>query len=104
MADQRSKEMVGTWVRGADGALYFIPEDKMEAFRVPGEVVEGALKGLREHERGEEMVIEPLPALRGPFALKDLKVSGPLALKDLMSGPAAIIPPAATLRGLRGIK
>jgi hypothetical protein len=92
------KEAAGTWVRGADGDLYFIPDEDMKAFRV-----EGAEQGRRRSSGRGAARIQPLPALHGPSGLKDITIEGPLALSNLLAGPAAIVPPAITLRGLRDI-
>jgi hypothetical protein len=106
-----SEDAAGTWVRGADGFLYFIPDEDMEAFRVPEREAASTPEGSDElasgggaYEPGKDEGVEPLPALRGPAALRDLELRGPFALKDLMQGPAAIVPPAITLRGLRDVE
>lgn len=57
----------GTLIRGADGALYFIPEEKMESFRLDREKTEDAIKECEKlgitDEKTEQGDI--LPALFG---------------------------------------
>jgi hypothetical protein len=38
MSDDK-EQVKGMVVRGADGALYFVPDDKLESFRIPEENV-----------------------------------------------------------------
>jgi hypothetical protein len=35
MAEGQYQEPEGSLIRGADGALYFIPDDQLQAFRLP---------------------------------------------------------------------
>ena len=50
MAEDERDEVPGIWMRGADGALYFIPDDDLETFRVPEDVAEPALKDIDDAE------------------------------------------------------
>jgi hypothetical protein len=56
-----AQEGGGTLVRGADGALYYIPDDKLEAFALPDDQAEEA-RELIGHERD----IVTLSVARGP--------------------------------------
>ena len=37
MTDKPDPEIKGTLIRGADGSIYFVPDESLEAFRVPEE-------------------------------------------------------------------
>jgi len=53
----------GTLIRGADGGLFFIPEDKMQAFRLPDEHTTEARKVLDQHNLKAKGA--HLPAIQG---------------------------------------
>ena len=90
-----AEEVSGTWLRGSDGGLYFIPDEQLEAFRIPDEIARPTLaevdaadvEAFQDYELTAD--IEPLAAVRGP-----------LGIRDLAAAPA-IIPPPPKLRGLR---
>jgi hypothetical protein len=94
MAERKIKES-GIWIRGADGALYFISDETMASCQIPNKLAAKTLKELDEmkdvegHGRPRGIKAERLPAIRGP-----------LAIRDLVAAPA-IIPPPPELRGLR---
>lgn len=89
-------EVTGTMVRGADGALYVIPDDDLEAFRVPEKVAAPALELLTELEKSVGAPKRLNPALHALPAIR-----GPLGRKDLVAGPATTIPALFHLRSLR---
>lgn len=78
----------GTMTRGAEGSLYFIPAGGGPARRVDEEPQAPELAGLTAAQPIPQ--ITPLSAVRGT-----------LTKRDLAAGPAAIVPPATQLRGLR---
>jgi hypothetical protein len=53
----------GTLIRGADGALHFIPDDQMQSFRLPDEHTAEARKMLDLHNVKAEA--GNLPAIHG---------------------------------------
>jgi hypothetical protein len=61
----RTEEAGGTLVRGADGELYFIPDEKLDAFRLPQTKAGSARKLVAGS--GEVMT---LSVLRGPAVRK----------------------------------
>lgn len=61
MADNEKQFSGGTLMRGADGGLYFIPDDDLEAFRLPDKKATAAKKLL-----GTQNAIQDLTVLRGP--------------------------------------
>jgi hypothetical protein len=72
MAEREEEVTVeGTMIFGADGAVYFIPSEHLEAYRVPDDQAAEAraLEGLTEVQGFSELsgVDSPL-ALRGPLA------------------------------------
>jgi hypothetical protein len=92
-----TEDLKGTWMRGPDGSLYFIPDSDLAAFRVPDDQ---AAKTLKQIDQGSD--VEAGPASRELPQITTLTaIRGPLAKRDLGAGPAAIVPPAAQLRGLR---
>lgn len=88
-----TEEVSGTWLRGADGGLYFIPDEDLEAFRIPDEMAQPTLADVDaadvEAYEWDSSDVIPLAAVRGP-----------LGIQDLAAAPA-IIPPPPKLRGLR---
>jgi hypothetical protein len=68
MADTPSK---GTVIRGADGSLYYISEDKMQSFKLPDEHTAEARKML--DDAGMKAKAGLVPALHGDGLVK----SGP---------------------------
>jgi hypothetical protein len=60
MADTPSK---GTVIRGADGSLYYISEDKMQSFKLPDEQTAEARKML--DDAGMKAQAGLVPALHG---------------------------------------
>ena len=62
-------ELNGTLIRGAQGALYFVPDEDLEAFRVPDTRAKDVVKELDQGpkpSRGMNL------AIHGPFGRKDL--------------------------------
>jgi len=53
----------GTLIRGADGGLFFIPEDQMQTFRLPDEHTTEARKVLDQHNLKANGA--HLPAIQG---------------------------------------
>jgi hypothetical protein len=68
MADTQSK---GTMIRGADGSLYYISDDKMQSFKLPDEHTADARKAL--DDLGMKAQSGQVPALHGVGLVK----SGP---------------------------
>jgi hypothetical protein len=89
-----ANERMGTWLRGADGALYCIPDSDLESFRVPEKIARAALNELDS----EDVV---------PFGGPQPEPPTIIATKSLLGQPASlaasneIVPPAGSLRGLR---
>ena len=50
MAAKSEEEVNGTVICGADGAVFFIPNEDLEAFRVPEDNAEAVREGLRQPE------------------------------------------------------
>jgi len=99
MTSERRGEISGTWMRGADGGLYFIPDADLETYRVPDELAGPVLAEIDEGDDTE--------GLGGLEATGQVDISsfvavvrGPLGIKDIAAAPA-IIPPPPMLRGLR---
>ena len=78
--DKAAGAFDGTLIRGADGALYMIPDDDLEAFRVPDEMAREANEALDQLGSSEKVELAPrqltdqvalLPALQGPFGERD---------------------------------
>jgi hypothetical protein len=76
---QELKPVDGTMVRGADGALYFIPDQKLEAFRIPDEQAAPVNQALdtRREVQGYSFLAQPLTpevqivsAFKGPLGLR----------------------------------
>ena len=65
----------GTLIRGADGALYFIPDSKMRAFSVPEKGATGPHPNLDEWAAGEGKA--PLHAATARMIGDDVAVSLP---------------------------
>src|SRR5262245_47425112 len=95
-----TEDVKGTWMRGPDGHLYFIPDRDLAAFRVSDA---DAAKTLKEIDEGSAVEVGA-PSRDIPDITTLTAIRGPLAKKDLGAGPAAIVPPAAQLRGLRQTK
>lgn len=68
MTDTPSK---GTVIRGADGSLYYISDDKMQSFKLPDEQTADARKAL--DDAGMKAQAALVPALHGDGLVK----SGP---------------------------
>ena len=90
-AEQHS--VPGTFIRGADGALYFVPDSELESYRVPesGRAAMEAFLGAHKHpERGGQAHPHSLEATH-------LHVPGPTAALGATgmasSGPRAATPP-----------
>ena len=73
------KEVNGTMMRGADGALYFIPDKDLEAFRLPNEQAAPVSKALdvQPEVQGYSLLARPLTpevqivsAFKGPLGLR----------------------------------
>jgi hypothetical protein len=92
-----TEDLKGTWMRGPDGSLYFIPDSDLAAFRVPEDQ---AAKTLKQIDEGRDVEVGP-PSRDIPKITTLAAIRGPLAKRDLGAGPNAIVPPAAQLRGLR---
>ena len=65
MAKTQKEESGGTLVRGADGELYYIPDEKLEVFRLPPAKAASARKVI-----GAAGEVLPLSVLRGPAVRK----------------------------------
>jgi hypothetical protein len=110
MADDESASggVDGTWMRGSDGGLYFIPDAELEAFRIPDEIAGPTMAEVDEMEvdahgmsfagggapegaqaAGFNVNWQPIAAIRGPLA--DINIAA----------SPAIIPPPESLRFLR---
>ena len=89
-------EVSGTMIRGADGNLYVIPDEDLQAFRVPERVGEPALELLEELEEAVGR-----PAKLGPKIQSLPAIRGPIGRIDLVAGPATTIPALTALRALR---
>jgi hypothetical protein len=61
----KKDESGGTLVRGADGELYYIPDAKLEAFRLPQAKATAARKLI-----GSGSDVLPLSVVRGPAVRK----------------------------------
>src|SRR5437773_1305558 len=99
MAGEPGNEIPGTWLRGADGGLYFIPDADLESYRVPDDLAKPALNAI---DNGDEVTGFASTA-GGPPNLDVQPVAalyGPAGIRGLAAAPA-IIPPPASLRGLR---
>lgn len=46
-----AEETGGTLIRGADGTLYFIPDSKLQSFRVPDDKASSVQRVLSQQER-----------------------------------------------------
>ena len=80
----------GTVVRGADGSLYFIRDEVLEAFKMEGEPYERAqelLKDARQAERPAEGVAQ-LRYVRGEILPKDPEDRAP----DMMAASTYMCP------------
>jgi hypothetical protein len=68
MASKKGKSPnEGTLIRGADGALYFIPDSEMQAFSVPDEAAAGTNAELRMWASGEKKdALHAVSAVRVP--------------------------------------
>jgi len=71
MANSEMKRS-GTMIRGADGALYFIPDEEIDGYRVPEEVAAPVREILDRHQNvtgntQENLEKGILLALHGPF-------------------------------------
>jgi hypothetical protein len=60
----------GTLIRGADGALHFIPDDQLQSFRLPDEHTAEARKILDQHNVKAEGGV--LPAVHGEGLVEPL--------------------------------
>lgn len=58
MKQSGSGEDGGTLIRGADGALYFVPDEKLEAFRVPDRTAHAARDQLGD--KGQTQILGTL--------------------------------------------
>lgn len=67
--EHRSNEISGTLIRGAEGALYFVPDEDLEAFRVPDAQATDVKKEL---DAGPKATTGMQLAIKGPFARRDL--------------------------------
>jgi hypothetical protein len=83
MAQESNEEAVnGLMVAGSDGAIYFIPSDRLGEFRVPDEGTEKtreSLENLDSEVAGFSMLsfdlkpgVTTLKAFEGPLGVKDL--------------------------------
>jgi hypothetical protein len=100
MSDEKTTHEIGTGtiLRGADGKVYVIPDEDLEAFRAPDEVA----NHVEEHfDKAKDQIgshgqlspqIEKLTAIRGPLIHRDL-LAGP--------GSPTVIP---SLDGLHNLK
>jgi hypothetical protein len=68
MTSEERTQLDGTVIQGADGSLYFIPTEDLQAYRLPDDAAS-------EEESGEEDVTghlyasyQPLYAVQGPVA------------------------------------
>jgi hypothetical protein len=67
-----SNEINGTLIRGAEGALYFVPDEDLEAFRVPDAHARDVKKEL---DAGPKATTGMQLAIRGPFGRGDVVAS-----------------------------
>ena len=64
--DKAAGAFDGTLIRGADGALYMIPNDDLEAFRVPDEMAREANEALDQLGSSEKVELAPRHRLKSP--------------------------------------
>jgi hypothetical protein len=83
----------GTFIRGADGALYFVPDSELESYRVPESgraALEEFLGAHKQPERGGQAHPRSLEATH-------VHVPGPTAVlggtRGFAAGPRAAAPP-----------
>ncbi|PYR60027.1 MAG: hypothetical protein DMF91_13290 [Acidobacteria bacterium] len=70
--ERTSMDISGTLIRGAEGALYFVPDEDLEAFRVPDAQAKDVKKEL---DAGPKATKGMQLAIKGPFARGDLIAS-----------------------------
>ncbi len=64
MAEQEKQPVAGTLIRGADGYLYFVSDEDLEARRLPDEQTKEARRYLdQQHAKGKQQ--GKVPAYRG---------------------------------------
>lgn len=90
---EKHHSVPGTFIRGADGALYFVPDSELESYRVPESgraAMEEFLDAHKHPERGGQAHPRSLEATH-------LHVPGPPAVlggvRGVSSGPRAATPP-----------
>jgi len=93
MAGEQGQEISGTWLRGADGGLYFIPDADLETFRIPDA---DSSEVLQEVDAGGEA--EGYAAYESFATLQ--AVRGPVGIREFAASPT-IVPSAPALRALR---
>jgi hypothetical protein len=99
-SEPKGQRVPGVWIRGADDALYFIPEEALAVHRVPDEVAEPALRKIDQLEPGGGKFVtverdEADDYVRGVelFGIRAPDVAAPV-----------IVPSPPSLRGLRDIR
>lgn len=99
MAENTEGQASGTWLRGADGELYCIPDAELESYRVPEEDARTVLAAI---DGGDEVAGFEAGGTQAPQVRFSpiLAQRAFLTDKNVASGPA-IVPPPAELRGLR---
>jgi hypothetical protein len=89
-----------TIIRGANGELFIIPDDDLEAFRVPDDVAAPAIQLL---DKQKDVIGTPEKLTNGVVRLPSLQ--GPLARPTKIKGPTSpTVPDLRALRGLRKIQ
>ena len=73
MSKKAEEEVKGTLICGADGVVYFIPNEDLEAFRVPEEHAAPVREGLRE----------PAAAAGEVKGFMDYSASGVIIVRDV---------------------
>lgn len=84
MAEKSDQQVVeGVLISGAEGELYFIPNDDMAAYRVPDDIAEPSKRTLAEKSdvnwrpgSPSSTGVRTLPAYQGPIGRRDV-ISAP---------------------------
>ena len=93
---QEQREVEGTLIRGADGTLYFIPQNDLQAYQVPDTIAteaKQALTGSVDVQGFDALFTSLTPPVFGVEALQR-----PLALRRADDEPTVIKKPPLNLR------